>query len=135
MSAAVVVMVASGLLMVVVGIAVVVVAELGRIGRLRRNAFTGIRTPATMRSDETWLAAHRAGFGPTAAGGAVSVVSGIVAIVLAVAEADAWPAFVVVLVGAVLLAAGAIAGVVAGVAAARRIGDGPSSGTSGRPPS
>ena len=116
-------MVLVGLLMVVAGIAVVVVAELGRIGRLRCNALAGIRTPATMRSDEAWLAAHRAGFGPTAAGGAAAVVSGIAATVLAIAEGDAAPAAVIVLVGAALLAAGALAGCVAGVAAARRVGD------------
>lgn len=134
MSAAAVVTVASGLLMVVVGIAMIVVAELGRTGRLRRNAYTGIRTPATMRSDETWSAAHRAGFGPTAAGGVVSVVSGIVAIVLAIADGEALPAVVVVLVGAGLLSTGAIAGVVAGVAAARRVGNDLPSDPTGGPP-
>jgi hypothetical protein len=29
-------------------------------GRLRRNQFVGIRTPSTMRSDQAWMAGHRA---------------------------------------------------------------------------
>jgi hypothetical protein len=45
-------------------------------GRLPRNIVAGIRTPATMRSDEAWYAGHRAaasaltiaGAGPIAVG-------------------------------------------------------------------
>jgi SdpI/YfhL protein family len=29
-------------------------------GRLRRNQYVGIRSPSTMRSDQAWVAAHRA---------------------------------------------------------------------------
>lgn len=29
-------------------------------GHLRRNQFVGIRTPSTMRSDQAWVAGHRA---------------------------------------------------------------------------
>lgn len=29
-------------------------------GRLRRNQFVGIRTPSTMRSEQAWIAGHRA---------------------------------------------------------------------------
>lgn len=29
-------------------------------GKLKRNQWTGIRTPATMRSDTAWIAGHRA---------------------------------------------------------------------------
>ena len=29
-------------------------------GRLQRNQWTGIRTPSTMRTDQAWVAGHRA---------------------------------------------------------------------------
>jgi sterol desaturase/sphingolipid hydroxylase (fatty acid hydroxylase superfamily) len=32
----------------------------GAKGRLRRNQFVGIRTPSTMRSNQAWIAGHRA---------------------------------------------------------------------------
>ena len=32
-------------------------------GRLQRNQWAGIRTPSTMRSDQAWVAGHRAARG------------------------------------------------------------------------
>lgn len=44
------------------GIAVLmaVITSRAASGRLRRNQWTGIRTPSTMRSDEAWVAGHAA---------------------------------------------------------------------------
>jgi hypothetical protein len=57
------------------GLVVVVLGRLAAAGRLPRNLFAGIRIPSTIRSDEGWLAGHKAaasaltvaGLGPVAA--------------------------------------------------------------------
>jgi hypothetical protein len=44
-------------------LAAVLIAVLGRQaakGKLARNSFVGIRTPSTTKSDQAWLAGHRA---------------------------------------------------------------------------
>jgi uncharacterized membrane protein len=40
---------------------VVFVAWIGKVGKLPRNYFVGIRIPSTLRSDAAWAAGHRAG--------------------------------------------------------------------------
>ena len=45
------------------------VAGLSRFGRLPRNYLLGLRTRTTLRSEETWRAAHFAVAGELAAGG------------------------------------------------------------------
>ncbi|ASR39544.1 hypothetical protein BAY61_22050 [Prauserella marina] len=40
------------------GVLLVWLARAAASGRLRRNAFAGIRMPSTLASDEAWLAAH-----------------------------------------------------------------------------
>lgn len=42
------------------GLIVIALGRLAKAGRLPRNVFAGIRIPSTMRSDEAWLAGHRA---------------------------------------------------------------------------
>jgi hypothetical protein len=44
-------------------LAAVLMAVLGRLaanGKLARNSFVGIRTPSTTKSDQAWIAGHRA---------------------------------------------------------------------------
>ena len=41
-------------------LAVIVMSRLAANGKLPRNQWAGIRTPSTMRSEQAWVAAHRA---------------------------------------------------------------------------
>ena len=66
-----------GVLMIVSGGLLVGVGWAAATGRLRRNWFAGIRTTASMSSDEAWDACHRAGGRLMAAGGVASVVCGL----------------------------------------------------------
>jgi uncharacterized membrane protein len=51
-------------------------------GRLKRNQYMGIRTPATMRSDEAWVTGHSAGLGALYAGAILMLGADIVVVVL-----------------------------------------------------
>lgn len=74
----------------------------GLIGRLPRNRFAGVRTPATMRDDETFALANRIA-GPTMlAAAALLTIGGIAALLLDGVLAVA--AVVVALLGALLTA-------------------------------
>ncbi|MGO9560323.1 MAG: SdpI family protein [Acidimicrobiales bacterium] len=42
------------------GVIMIVVGRMAAAGRLPRNLFAGIRIPSTLRTDEAWLAGHRA---------------------------------------------------------------------------
>ncbi len=42
------------------GVVLVVLGRMAAAGRLPRNIFAGIRIPSTLRSDEAWMAGHRA---------------------------------------------------------------------------
>ena len=64
------------LLPVVVGVIVAVVGVLGFLERLSRNRFAGVRTPATLRDDETFRVGNKVAGLPVAVGGAVGVVGG-----------------------------------------------------------
>ncbi len=56
------------------GVVIAYVGILGFAGKLPRNRFAGIRTSATMASDEAWRTAHTAG-GPALVFGGVAVFS------------------------------------------------------------
>ncbi|MFD6699353.1 MULTISPECIES: SdpI family protein [unclassified Microbacterium] len=57
-------------------LAAAIVIDLAGRGRIRRNPITGIRTPATMTSDEAWVAGDHAATGVAWIGFLVSAVAG-----------------------------------------------------------
>lgn len=113
-----VVMIGSGLL--VIGI-----ARRAADGRTGRNPVAGIRTKATMSSDEAWDAAHAAGLQLTVIGGWAAVLSGLASIPVALlfwqqgvsAEAGSGMA---IMVSAGLGSAGLVGFVIAGAVKGHR---------------
>ncbi|WP_353114389.1 SdpI family protein [Microbacterium sp.] len=63
------------------GVLVLWLASACRRGTLKRNPLLGVRTPSTLRSDEAWIAAHRAGAPQLAIGGWGLMAAGAVAAV------------------------------------------------------
>jgi hypothetical protein len=86
----------------VVGVGIGVVGLLGLLERLPRNRFGGVRTPATLRSDETFRVANKIGGLPISVAGLVGIVSGVLGLVTGL--------IVVTIVGFVGMAAIAVAG-------------------------
>ena len=90
-------------------------------GRFRRNRWAGIRTPATMRSDEAWVAAHEVGGPWLSRGGLLFALGGLCGLLGGLLNApEGWVA------GFILSGAGAmtvmlVVGTAAGVRAARRV--------------
>ena len=70
-------MVIAGIAMMVGGTALVVLGALARAGRLTRQSFVGLRTKATMASDEAWDAAHEAAANWVVGAGAVLFAGGV----------------------------------------------------------
>jgi uncharacterized membrane protein len=103
------------------GIAVWWVARLGSAGRLPRNYWAGIRTPATLASDRAWAEAHRAGGSALGVGGAAGSAGGAAAVATGVAGAAAWVVFAVIGAGAAVMLAFVVLGGVRGVRAARAV--------------
>ncbi len=62
------------------GAALLTVGLLGWRGRLPRNRFAGIRTPATLRSDTAFAAANRVAAPPVLAAGAICATAGALAL-------------------------------------------------------
>jgi hypothetical protein len=77
-------------------------------GIIGRNGLVGIRTRATMRSDESWILGHRAAVVPTSIAGGAMVVVGLVYVALG--RSDDVPAIIAC---AVILVGGTFWGVVA----------------------
>ncbi|MGH3938734.1 MAG: SdpI family protein [Pseudonocardiaceae bacterium] len=69
-----------GLLLSTAGAALLTVGLLGWRGRLPRNRFAGIRTPATLRSEAAFILANRVAAPPVLAAGAVCVLTGALAL-------------------------------------------------------
>ena len=70
-------MLIAGIAMVVGGIFLVFLGAMSREGRLTRPWVVGLRTEATLSSDQAWDAAHRAGAGWIGAAGVVLVLGGV----------------------------------------------------------
>lgn len=101
------------------GVVVAMVGRRGQQGRLSRQHWAGIRTPSTMRSDEAWSAAHRAGGMPMEIVGWAAVALGGVAALLCATDQSWTTALPLTAVGLLLL--GVIYGGIRGVRAARRL--------------
>lgn len=127
---AIVVFVVIGVLMFGAGVLVQRVAKRTASGELGRNGWAGIRTKATMSSDEAWLTAHQAGLARTVIGGRILAASGAVAAVLGVVFAAGSPGRAMAVWGVAInvLALGAVVPIVqaavAGNRAAKAVRDG-----------
>jgi SdpI/YhfL family protein len=87
----------------VVGLIVAAVGVLGLLERLPRNRFGGVRTPATLRDDETFRVGNKVAGLPIAVGGAVGILGGVVALLMT--GAAAIVVTVLAVLGTVLIAA------------------------------
>jgi hypothetical protein len=67
-----------GVVLVGSGVVVERIARRASSGTLLRNGLAGVRTKATMASDEAWLEAHQRAEGPTRIGGIACAVAGLV---------------------------------------------------------
>ena len=71
----------------VVGLVVASVGVLGFLERLPRNRFGGVRTPATLRDDETFRVGNKVAGLPIAVGGAVGILGGGLALAMSATAA------------------------------------------------
>jgi hypothetical protein len=90
-------------------------------GRLHRNGLIGIRIPATLRSEEAWLAGHRAAVVPMRVSAGLFAAAAVVMLAVAIAGGPAYLVGItsIVLICLVLAAVG-WATLLAGHAASRR---------------
>ncbi|WP_133904042.1 SdpI family protein [Actinophytocola oryzae] len=97
------------LVVLVVGLFVAAVGVLGFLERLPRNRFGGVRTPATLRDDETFRVGNKVAGLPIAVGGVVGILGGVAG--LAMTGVAAVVVVVIALVGTVgIAAAGGVLG-------------------------
>lgn len=96
-----------GALQCMCGVAVVLVTRRAAAGRLGRNAVAGIRIASTLRSDAAWRQGHAAAVRLSDVGGAVFVLSGLLAVVSRSAPVFASVLLTGVVFGSALLLAGA----------------------------
>jgi hypothetical protein len=99
-----------GLVVIASGGALIWVAAASWQGRLQRNWAAGIRTASTMRSDEAFAVANKAGAPFAGAGGVVMALGGLLAMVVP-RHLFGLPLFSGVIIGLALCIAGAVVGV------------------------
>jgi len=92
------------------GIVIVWVSVLGWQGKLPRNGYAGVRTPATMRSDEAFRVANKVAAPLAVAGGVVMAAAGILAAVVPLRDVG-YPVFGGTLLAVALIVLGATKGV------------------------
>ena len=110
-----------GLLLIVAGAAMLWTAWTGSQRRLGRNWFVGIRTRATMRSDEAWAAAHEEAAGPLGVGAGITALARLP--VLASGRDDPI-GITAAFVGVAMCLGSVLLGARKGIAAARRVDPG-----------
>lgn len=85
------------------------VGLMGVLGRLPRNHFAGVRTAATLASDEAWAEAHRIGGAPLIFGAVAAVMAGLAFIPFVLAgEVSTGIAVTIAIVQSVLLGGGGV---------------------------
>jgi uncharacterized membrane protein len=109
---------AFGVLWLVTGVVIARVGWAGAKGRLPRQHWAGIRLPSTMRSDETWRAAHLAGGPWLFAAGVVPALVGLGLVLTRPSRDVAGPISLAVVAVVLVLV---LVGGVLGVRAARRV--------------
>ena len=105
-------MIVPAVIVILAGLGLIWLAVASWQERLPRNGLAGVRTPATMRSDQAFKVANKVAAPLTAAGGAVLAIAGMLVAVLP--RSTGGP---LLLGGALACAAICIAGAVKGVRA------------------
>lgn len=103
-------MVVVALIPILGGLLVGLGGYLGWSGRLHRDRAAGVRTPATMRSDEAFALGNRVAGVPTMAAGLVAVLAGLAALTMPTAFGTIIAAVIGVVGMLALLAAGGVLG-------------------------
>jgi len=89
--------------------------------RFKRNKWAGIRTPSTMKSDESWFTAHEVGAPLMHAAGTLGAAGGLTGIVAALLGASEGVVVGLILGGALLMTVLLILATVRGAMAAREV--------------
>ena len=93
-----------------VGLVVASVGTLGFLERLPRNRFGGVRTPATLRDDETFRVGNKVAGLPIAVGGVVGILGGAAALAMTGTAAIIVTAVLALLGMLVITGAGGVLG-------------------------
>jgi uncharacterized membrane protein len=99
-----------GIILLLAGLLILWLAVLSWQERLPRNGLVGVRTPATMRSDEAFRIANKTAAPFTAAGGLVWAAGGLASL-FASRHFVGFSVFGGVVLGAALMIAGGVRGV------------------------
>jgi uncharacterized membrane protein len=75
-------MMIAGIALMVGGVALVVLGAIARAGKLNRQSAVGLRTKATLASDEAWKAAHEAAANWVIGAGAILFVGGVLVVLM-----------------------------------------------------